>query len=66
MAEENNITQPGTYNPMENMSLPSENVETPNVELPNVGVPPPPSISPNIASQNLVKSEKYNYSDPMH
>jgi hypothetical protein len=64
MAEENNITQPGTYNPMENMSLPSENVETSNVELPNVGVPPPPSISPNISSQNLVKSEKYNYSDP--
>jgi len=58
MAEENNIVESNDYgaDPLAGISLPSQN--------PNPGVPPPPSISPNTASQNLVQSEKFNYSDP--
>ena len=66
MAEENNITQSNTYGDvsMNDSSLPSENID---LSLPNenIGVPPPPpNISPNIASQNLTQSQKFNYTDP--
>lgn len=62
MAEDNKIMQSDTYGggSMDNMPLPSENIETSSIGVP----PPPPSISPTTASQNLVQSEKFNYSDP--